>query len=96
MTLLLYARRKEWPLEGVTVELSHERVHAKDCEECEEDDNSIINVIRRYIVLKGALDQEQKDRLAVIATRCPVHRTTYRGTQDLRRSGRSGLTARLP
>ncbi len=79
MTLLLYARRKEWPLEGVTIELSHERVHARDCEECEEDDDSIINVIRRYIVLKGDLDKEQRDRLAVIATRCPVHRTLTEG-----------------
>ncbi len=56
MTLLLYARRKEWPLEGVTVELSHERIHARDCEECEEKKDVMLDVIRHYIVLRGDLD----------------------------------------
>ncbi len=75
MTLLLYAQRKEWPLAGVYVELSHDRVHARDCEECEERDDTIIDLFRRYIVLKGALDREQVQRLGEIAQRCPVHRT---------------------
>lgn len=75
MTLLLYARRKEWPLDSVYVELSHDRVHARDCEECEEDDDTIIELIRRYIVVKGDLYQEQVARLGQIAQRCPVHRT---------------------
>lgn len=75
MTLILYARRKGWPLEGVTVELSHERVHAHDSRECEEKDDVMVDVIRRYIVVKGALDKEQKERLLYIARRCPVNRT---------------------
>jgi uncharacterized OsmC-like protein len=75
MTLLLYARRKEWPLDSVYVELSHDRVHAKDCEECEQNDDSMIELFRRYIVVKGDLDQEQVERLGEIAQRCPVHRT---------------------
>ena len=79
MTLLLYARRKGWPLEGVTIELSHERMHARDMDECEENDNIMLNVIRRYIVIKGDLDGEQRQRLLTIARRCPVHRTLTEG-----------------
>ena len=74
MTLRLYARRKEWPLESVSVELSHERVHQEDCEGCEEPGH-MIEVIRRYMVLKGPLTAEQQARLGEIATRCPVHKT---------------------
>ena len=32
--LTLYARRKQWPLESVTVRLRQNRIHSKDCEEC--------------------------------------------------------------
>ncbi len=79
MTLLLYARRKGWPLEEVKVKLSHERVHARDCVESEEKDNVMIDLIRRYMVVRGDLDQEQVERLLQIAQRCPVHRTLSGG-----------------
>ena len=75
MTLRLYADRKGWPLEQVTMELSHQRVHADDCEECEDDATGFVDLIRRYIQLHGALSEEQRTRLALIATRCPVHKT---------------------
>ncbi len=75
MTLELYARRKGWPLESVTVELSHERVHAQDCEDCEKPEQGFIELIRRYIVVTGPLSNEQKERLLEIAKRCPVHKT---------------------
>ena len=75
ITLWLYAGRKGWPLEQVTVELSHERVHADDCEECEDDATGFVDLIRRYIQLHGALNEEQRTRLALIATKCPVHKT---------------------
>lgn len=74
MTLLMYARRKGWPLQEVQVELTHDRVHAQDCEDCE-DDGSRIEQIQRRIVLVGPLSEEQRERLQEIATRCPVHRT---------------------
>src|SRR5918911_4999105 len=35
MTLLLYSRRKGWPLEDVEVRLSHRRDYARDCEDCD-------------------------------------------------------------
>jgi uncharacterized OsmC-like protein len=75
MTLRLYANRKEWPLEEVTIELSHERVHPDDCTDCEERPDGFVDVIRRYIVLKGPLTEEQKTRLGDIAAKCPVHKT---------------------
>ena len=74
MTLLMYARRKQWPLDGVTVELEHDRVYADDCEGCE-DPATFIDRIDRRIRLHGPLDEEQRERLAYIATRCPVHKT---------------------
>ena len=74
MTLLMYARRAGWQLDRVEVELSHDRVHARDCEDCEQEDGRV-ELIRRQIRLEGDLNDEQRDRLAYIATRCPVHKT---------------------
>ena len=74
ITLFMYAARKDWPLERVHIELSHERVHADDCERCEEE-NGIVDLIERKMRFEGPLDDEQRERLAYIATRCPVHKT---------------------
>ena len=74
MTLALYARRKGWPLTGVTVRLEHSQIHAVDCAECETKEGKI-DRIEREIVLEGALTDEQRARLLEIADRCPVHRT---------------------
>ena len=74
MTLLLYARRKGWPLENVEVRLSHQRDYARDCADC--DTRPVqIDQIERRITLKGQLDQSQRARLLEIAEKCPVHRT---------------------
>lgn len=74
MTLGMYARRKGWPLAGVTVRLRHSREHARDCEVCEAQD-ARLDVIEREIDLEGPLDEDQRSRLLEIANRCPVHRT---------------------
>lgn len=74
MTLRLYADRKKWPLEGVTVRLRHDRIHAKDCAECETKEG-MLDRIETEIELAGPLTPEQRERLAEIAERCPVHRT---------------------
>lgn len=74
MTLNMYARRKDWPLEMVEVSLTHDRIHAKDCEDCTTKDGHI-HVLKRAIRLHGDLDEAQKQRLLEIADRCPVHRT---------------------
>ena len=70
----MYARRKGWPLDRGRIDLSHERVHAEDCEQCEQSEGRV-EVIHRSIRLEGDLDAEQRERLAYIATRCPVHKT---------------------
>jgi putative redox protein len=74
MTVAMYARRKKWPLERVTVRLRHSRVHAEDCAACEAQD-ARVTVIDREIELEGSLDEDQRARLLAIANRCPVHLT---------------------
>jgi putative redox protein len=70
----MYADRKGWPLETVTVRLGHQKVHAGDCAECETKDGRI-DRIGLDIELEGPLDEPQRRRLLEIAERCPVHRT---------------------
>lgn len=74
MTVGLYARRKQWPLERVTVRLHHSKIHAQDCADCETKEGRI-DVIKREIELGGSLNEEQRSRLLAIANRCPVHLT---------------------
>ena len=74
MTLRMYAERKGLALQSVEVRLSHERIHAKDCEDCETK-KGMLDAINSEIHLKGHLDEAQRKRLLEIATRCPVHRT---------------------
>jgi uncharacterized OsmC-like protein len=74
MTLQMYARRKEWPLDKVEVSLRHSRIYAVDCEECETKEAKVER-IDRYISLTGPLTSDQKNRLMEIAKRCPVHKT---------------------
>jgi putative redox protein len=77
MTVQLYARRQGWPLEGVEVILTHERVHAEDCAQADRDADWATRITKR-LVLRGPLDEDQRLRLADISTRCPVHRALSR------------------
>jgi uncharacterized OsmC-like protein/alpha-beta hydrolase superfamily lysophospholipase len=86
MTLRLYAERKALPLERVTVELTHSRIHAADCADCETKEG-MLDRIERAIALRGALDAEQRRRLLEIADKCPVHRTLT-SEIDIRTVGR--------
>ncbi len=74
MTIRMYAARKQWPLDSVTVDLRHNREHSRDCEGCDEKPMQL-DVIDRDITLQGELDDEQQERLMAIADKCPVHRT---------------------
>ena len=74
MTLGIYARRKQWPLESVTVRLRHSRVHATDCAECETKEG-LLDRIELEIQLVGNLTEEQRTKLLEISNKCPVHRT---------------------
>ena len=75
MTAMLYARRKGWPLERVTVRLRQQRIHAKDCEECERSQDSFVHRIERAVTFEGNLSDEQRARLQEISHKCPVHKT---------------------
>ena len=75
MTVTLYARRKGWPLAGVNVRLRSERIHARDCAECETQSDTFIQRIERAVGFDGDLTAEQRARLQEIAYKCPVHKT---------------------
>lgn len=74
MTVGLYARRKKWPLEDVSVSLRHSRIHSKDCADCETKEG-MLDRIEMDVELTGDLNPEQRAKLIEIAGKCPVHRT---------------------
>lgn len=74
MTLRMYADRKDWPLTAATVRVRHRKIHAADCDHCEEN-TAKIDHLDREVYLEGPLDEAQQARLLEIANRCPVHRT---------------------
>ncbi len=75
MTVTLYARRKGWPLERVTVRLRQQRIHEKDCEFCPDNIEGYVHHIERLVTVEGDLTEEQRTRLQEIAHKCPVHKT---------------------
>jgi putative redox protein len=74
MTLRLYAERKGWPLSRVTVTLTHDKIHAEDCADCETKSGRLDRIERR-LSIEGEIDDEQRARLLDIAVKCPVQRT---------------------
>lgn len=76
MTIRMYARRKGWDLDHVSVDVSHAKTHAQDAAS---GDSSRIDRFNRVIRLEGDLDAQQRERLLEIADRCPVHRTLEQG-----------------
>jgi len=77
MTIRMYARRKGWPLTGIRVDVTHDKVHAQDAEARGDEK---IDTFRREITLMGDLDADQRARLLEIADKCPVHRTLERSS----------------
>ena len=74
MTLKMYADRKKWSLEKVSVSLSNSKMHVEDSAH-PEGKKSKVEVFKRRILVEGDLDQAQRGRLLEIANKCPVHRT---------------------
>jgi putative redox protein len=74
MTIGLYARKRKWPLDDITVSLRHEKIHARDCDDCDTKEGKV-DRIWREIHLTGNLSDEQRAKLMEIADKCPVHRT---------------------
>ena len=77
MTIRMYARRKGWPLDAIHVDVTHNKVHAQDCETCEGMEGKVDH-FNRDIHLSGALSDDQRQRLLEIADKCPVHKTLER------------------
>lgn len=76
MTMKMYANRKQWPLEGTRIHVTHERNHAEDCDHCSEEEGQNVQVLNRSIEIIGdALTEEQRAKIIEIADKCPVHRT---------------------
>ena len=75
MTIRMYARRKDWPLEHIWVDVTHNKVHAQDAGTTGGDK---IDSFKRVIHLCGDLTSDQRAKLLEIADKCPVHRTLER------------------
>lgn len=78
MTVGMFARRMNWPLEGIVVRLLHSKIHAEDCADCETK-QGLLDQIERELEFTGPLSPEQRSRLLEIAEKCPVHRTLKSG-----------------
>ncbi len=77
MTMKMYTDRKQWPMEGTRIHLTHERDHHVDCDHCEDEgEGAQIQSLHRSIeVLGEQLTDEQRAKIIEIADKCPVHRT---------------------
>ena len=74
MTMRLYAERKGINAERFSVRLSHRRIHAEDCVDCESTAGNI-GEITRDITIVGDVPEPARAKLMEIADRCPVHET---------------------
>lgn len=92
MTVAMYCQRKGWPLDGVSVRYTHTRVHAEDCQDCDDPDHKI-DQVHSNVTISGDFDEEQAKRLEQVAKRCPVHKTLEAGVtihDDVHVSGAGG------
>ena len=76
MTIRMYANRKQLKLENVEITLKHDRIHAEDCSDCEQQ-TGLVDTINKKIRLYGDLTDEERQRLLEIADKCPVHKTLH-------------------
>lgn len=80
MTMRMYARRKGWPVEHISVDVIHDKIHASECATCETSEGKI-DQFKRVITIEGDLSEDQRQRLIEIADKCPVHRTLHSEVQ---------------
>ncbi len=79
IALALYCRHKGIVLDSVTATYDISRIHAKDCEECDEPTKGFIDRIDSQVQIDGDFDEAQRKRLSQIVERCPVHKTLAKG-----------------
>ena len=76
--VLSYASHHGIDLDAVEMELTYERDHQKDCENCEEIDRYREH-ITGDIRFNGDLDQEQRQKLLRISRQCPIEKMFAEG-----------------
>lgn len=79
ITLSYYAKRKGIALRAVSAQFHYEKVHADDCADCGEGRDGWLDHVRTEVYLDGDFTDDERQRLAEIAVRCPVHRTLEKG-----------------
>lgn len=79
ITISMYCQRKGWALESVSAKYELDKVHADDCADCDGDAKGYVDRVRSEIFIEGEFDEQQRERLAGIAQRCPVHKTLDHG-----------------
>jgi len=78
MTLRMYAARKGLELGRISVDVSHAKIHAQDCVECDEarqQSNTRIDRFSRTIFIEGGVPAGLEEKILEIADKCPVHKT---------------------
>jgi putative redox protein len=79
ITLSMYAKRKGIALDSISTRYEYERIHADDCEHCDDDLSGWLDHVTSEIFLDGRFSDEEAARMGEIAVRCPVHRTLTNG-----------------
>jgi putative redox protein len=79
ITVAFYAKKKGITLSSVSAEYSFDRVHADDCEQCDDEHAGMVDRITSQIFIDGDFDQATRERLQEVAVRCPVHKTLAAG-----------------
>lgn len=79
ITVSMYCRRKGWDLHSISARYELDKVHADDCNDCDDDSSGYIDRVRSEIFIEGDFDDEQRARLSEVAQRCPVHKTLAHG-----------------
>lgn len=79
ITLSFYCQRKGWTLHAVSAQYTYDKIHADDCEHCDDDAYGFLHNVTAEIFIAGDFDDEQRARLTEITTKCPVHKTLAEG-----------------
>ena len=79
ITLSFYCQRKGWTLHAVSAQYTYDKIHADDCEHCDDDAYGFLHNVSAEIFIAGDFDDEQRARLTEITTKCPVHKTLAEG-----------------
>ena len=79
ITISYYCKRKGWALDSVSAKYTYDKIHADDCAHCDDDAAGFLHNVTAEIFIDGDFDETQRERLADIARRCPVHKTLEAG-----------------